>query len=31
LTVDDLIWEDIRSLPLNYAAEQWLAERRELQ
>lgn len=26
LNVEDLVWEDIRSLPLNYAAEQWLAE-----
>lgn len=26
LTVDDFIWEDLRTLPLNYAAEQWLAE-----
>lgn len=23
---DDFVWEDIRTLPLNYAAEQWLAE-----
>jgi len=26
LPADDLVWEDIRTLPLNYAAEQWLAE-----
>lgn len=26
LTAEDLVWEDIRTLPLNYAAEQWLAE-----
>lgn len=24
--VEDLLWEDIRTLPLNYAAEQWLAQ-----
>lgn len=26
LSVSDYIWEDVRTLPLNYAAEQWLAE-----
>lgn len=26
LSVDDFIWEDVRTLPLNYAAEQWLGE-----
>jgi FdhE protein len=26
LSVVDYIWEDVRTLPLNYAAEQWLAE-----
>ena len=26
LSVTDYIWEDVRTLPLNYAAEQWLAE-----
>ena len=26
LSVADYIWEDVRTLPLNYAAEQWLAE-----
>ena len=26
LVVADFIWEDVRTLPLNYAAEQWLAE-----
>lgn len=26
LSVKDYIWEDVRTLPLNYAAEQWLAE-----
>ena len=26
LSVTDFIWEDVRTLPLNYAAEQWLAE-----
>lgn len=26
LSVKDFIWEDVRSLPLNYAAEQWFAE-----
>lgn len=26
LTVADFIWEDVRTLPLNYAAEQWLAD-----
>ncbi|WP_084078810.1 formate dehydrogenase accessory protein FdhE [Desulfitobacterium chlororespirans] len=25
LSVDDLVWEDIRTMPLNYAAEKWLA------
>lgn len=24
-SVEDLVWEDIRTLPLNYAAEQWLS------
>jgi len=27
LSAVDYIWEDVRTLPLNYAAEQWLAER----
>jgi len=27
LTVEDYVWEDVRTLPLNYAAEQWLVER----
>ncbi|NMA69804.1 MAG: formate dehydrogenase accessory protein FdhE, partial [Desulfitobacterium sp.] len=27
--VEDLLWEDIRTLPLNYAAEKWLAEQAE--
>ncbi|MFZ3129629.1 MAG: formate dehydrogenase accessory protein FdhE [Desulfosporosinus sp.] len=26
LSVADYTWEDVRTLPLNYAAEQWLAE-----
>lgn len=26
LSVADYIWEDVKTLPLNYAAEQWLAE-----
>ncbi len=26
LSVADFIWEDVRTLPLNYAAEQWLSE-----
>jgi len=26
LSVTDYIWEDVRTLPLNYAVEQWLAE-----
>jgi len=26
LSVADYIWEDVRTLPLNYAAEQWLVE-----
>ena len=26
LSVADYLWEDVRTLPLNYAAEQWLAE-----
>lgn len=26
LSVTDYIWEDVRTLPLNYAAEQWLAD-----
>jgi len=26
LPVEDFVWEDLRTLPLNYAAEQWLAE-----
>lgn len=25
LSVEDLLWEDIRTMPLNYAAENWLA------
>ncbi|AGA70387.1 uncharacterized protein involved in formate dehydrogenase formation [Desulfitobacterium dichloroeliminans LMG P-21439] len=25
LNTQDLVWEDIRTMPLNYAAEQWLA------
>lgn len=25
-SVKDFVWEDVRTLPLNYAAEQWLAE-----
>ena len=25
-TVDDLVWEDIRTLPLNFAAEKWFGE-----
>lgn len=25
--VKDFVWEDVRTLPLNYAAEQWLAEK----
>ncbi|MBP1759454.1 MAG: formate dehydrogenase accessory protein FdhE [Firmicutes bacterium] len=25
-TVEDFVWEDIRTLPLNYAAEKWLNE-----
>ncbi|MEL1136200.1 formate dehydrogenase accessory protein FdhE [Desulfitobacterium sp. THU1] len=25
MNVQDLVWEDIRTMPLNYAAEQWLA------
>ncbi|AFM01907.1 MULTISPECIES: formate dehydrogenase accessory protein FdhE [Desulfitobacterium] len=25
LSVEDLVWEDIRTMPLNYAAEKWLA------
>ncbi len=25
--VEDFVWEDVRTLPLNYAAVQWLAER----
>lgn len=24
---EDCVWEDVRTLPLNYAAEQWLAEK----
>lgn len=30
LAVADFIWEDVRTLPLNYAAEQWLAEQAKL-
>lgn len=30
LSVQDYIWEDLRTLPLNYAAEQWLAEHAKL-
>ena len=26
LAADDFMWEDMRTLPLNYAAEQWLGE-----
>lgn len=26
LSTDDPVWEDVRTLPLNYAAENWLAE-----
>ncbi|MDA8228363.1 MAG: formate dehydrogenase accessory protein FdhE [Desulfitobacterium hafniense] len=26
VSVDDLVWKDVSTLPLNYAAEQWLAE-----
>lgn len=26
LSVEDLVWEDVRTLPLNYAGEQWLSE-----
>lgn len=26
VTAEDLVWEDIRTLPLNYAAEQWLSK-----
>ena len=29
LRVKDYMWEDIRTLPLNFAAEHWLAEQRE--
>ena len=25
-STEDLVWEDVRTLPLNYAAEQWLAK-----
>ena len=30
LSVEDFVWEDVRTLPLNYAAEQWFAERAKL-
>lgn len=30
LSVEDFVWEDLRTLPLNYAAEQWLAEHAKL-
>jgi FdhE protein len=30
LSVADYVWEDVRTLPLNYAAEQWLAEHAKL-
>jgi len=26
LSVEDFVWEDVRTLPLNYAAEQWLSD-----
>ncbi|HWQ42922.1 MAG TPA: formate dehydrogenase accessory protein FdhE [Desulfosporosinus sp.] len=29
-SVEDFVWEDVRTLPLNYAAEQWLAERAKI-
>lgn len=29
LAVTDYIWEDLKSLPLNYASERWLAEQAE--
>ncbi|WP_407308983.1 formate dehydrogenase accessory protein FdhE [Desulfosporosinus sp. SB140] len=31
LTVEDLVWEDMKTLPLNYAAEQWLSEHAHLE
>ncbi|MHB1652938.1 MAG: formate dehydrogenase accessory protein FdhE [Desulfitobacteriaceae bacterium] len=27
VTVEDMLWEDIRTLPLNYAAEKWLVDK----
>lgn len=30
LSVEDFVWEDVRTLPLNYAAEQWFAEHAKL-
>lgn len=30
LSVEDYVWEDLRTLPLNYAAEQWLADHAKL-
>lgn len=30
LSVEDFVWEDLRTLPLNYAAEQWFAEHAKL-
>ncbi len=29
LVVEDIMWEDIRTLPLNYAADKWLAEEKK--
>ncbi|AFM41214.1 uncharacterized protein involved in formate dehydrogenase formation [Desulfosporosinus acidiphilus SJ4] len=28
LTAEDLVWEDVRTLPLNYAGEHWVADHR---
>ncbi|MHB8074218.1 formate dehydrogenase accessory protein FdhE [Desulfosporosinus fructosivorans] len=30
LSVEDFVWEDVRTLPLNYAAEQWFAEQAKI-
>lgn len=30
LSVKDIVWEDLRTLPLNYAAEQWFTEKAKM-
>lgn len=30
LSVEDFVWEDVRTLPLNYAAEQWFSEQAKI-